>query len=95
MTWEDIERRACGPKDIDPEQLKKISTFHSDEPKYEKWFWEMFESFTQDERRKYLKFVWGRQKIPVDCSDLEYKHEVHVYSHLGKEAFPEAHTCFF
>ena len=58
-------------------------------------FWTMFEKFTQEERSKYLKFVWGRSKLPSNLEDLTYKHEVHVYDHLGAEALPEAHTCFF
>lgn len=60
-----------------------------------KMFWEMFESFTQEERKSYLKYVWGRSKIPSDTSGLSYKHEVHIYDHMSKDSFPIAHTCFF
>lgn len=58
-------------------------------------FWEMFETFTQTERKMYLKFVWGRTKIPSDTSQLANKHQFHVYSHFADNALPEAHTCFF
>jgi len=96
LVWEELEVRACGPKEIDVEALKKITEYNtSPENRIVKMFWKMFEKFSQDERRKYLKFVWGRSKLPADTSDLQYKHEVKVYSHLNKSALPEAHTCFF
>jgi len=61
-----------------------------------KWFWEMFEGFTQDERKSYLKYVWGRSKIPTDCSNLRYRHRVDICDgHMEKNGFPIAHTCFF
>ena len=43
----------------------------------------------------YLKFAWGRAKLPVDTSNLEYKHQVCHYPDKAKDSFPEAHTCFF
>lgn len=83
LTWEDVELRACGSKDITSEALKKISSYNVDEGhRHIKMFWDMFETLTQEERRKYLKFVWGRSKLPADTSSLDYKHEVHVYDHL-------------
>jgi E3 ubiquitin-protein ligase HERC1 len=71
LTWEEVELRACGPKDINIDALKAISEYNvGADHKHIKWFWQMFENFTQMERRKYLKFVWGRSKLPVDTSDL-------------------------
>jgi len=36
----------------------------------------MFDKLDQDERKKYLKFVWGRSNLPSDTSNLEYKHKI-------------------
>lgn len=93
LTWDEVELRACGAKDIETAALKAITD--TAESKWVKMFWEMFESFTQDERRKYLKFVWGRVKLPNDTSTLQYRHEIAVRRHMGADALPEAHTCFF
>lgn len=83
LTWEDVELRACGPKDVQTEALKAVSQSNvGDDHKCIRWFWEMFEAFTQEERRKYLKFVWGRSKLPADTARLEYQHQVRVYSHI-------------
>jgi hypothetical protein len=96
LASDDVELRACGAKDVEVEALKKITSSNvGDDHRVLKWFWELFEEFNQDERRKYLKFVWGRSKIPSDTSTLRYKHDVQVYSHISPDALPQAHTCFF
>ena len=75
LNWDDIELRACGPKNIEIADLKAISDYNVDaNHKIIKWFWEMFEKFSQEERQKYLKFVWGRAKIPSDTTNLDYRH---------------------
>ena len=95
LSWDEVELRACGPKDISTEALKAITDGGDSSNKWVKMFWQMFETLTQEERRKYLKFVWGRSKLPNDTSQLEYRHQICVLSHLRKDALPEAHTCFF
>lgn len=55
----------------------------------------MFEAFTQEERKSYLKYVWGRSKIPADTSQLRYRHRLDISSYMDKLGFPIAHTCFF
>jgi E3 ubiquitin-protein ligase HERC1 len=96
LSWDDVELRACGPKNIEIADLQRISSYNvGKDHKIIKWFWEMFESFTQEERQKYLKFVWGRAKMPSDTTNLDYQHQVNVYSHMADTALPQAHTCFF
>lgn len=43
----------------------------------------------------YLKFVWGRSKIPQDVSHLSNKHRICVYDHMDPQSLPRSHTCFF
>lgn len=75
LDWEEIEKRASGG-DIETDVLKSITEYRetSEDAQLMKWFWKMFDSFTQAERKLYLKFVWGRSKIPADTSNLSYKH---------------------
>jgi E3 ubiquitin-protein ligase HERC1 len=96
LTWEELEVRACGNKDVEVDALKSISEYSVDaNHPMVVMFWKMFESLTQDERRKYLKFVWGRTKIPSDTSGLRYQHQISVYDYKPKDSLPESHTCFF
>ena len=58
-------------------------------------FWRVFESYTEEEKSDYLKFVWGRTRMPIDCDNLLYKHEVRMKPDLSVRGFPLSHTCFF
>lgn len=43
----------------------------------------------------YLKFVWGRSKIPVDTTNLAYRHRITCFRDWPENALPKSHTCFF
>ena len=96
LNWDEIEKRACGGT-IETDVLKSISEYRecSEDQNIIKWFWKMFDAFTQEERKAYLKFVWGRSKIPIDTSNLYYKHRITLYNDWADNALPKAHTCFF
>lgn len=51
--------------------------------------------FTEEERQAYLKFVWGRTRLPVELSTISYKHEIRLMSRLSVASLPLSHTCFF
>ena len=56
-------------------------------------FWRVFESFSQENRSLYLKFVWGRTRLPIGvCTQ---KHKVKVMTQWIATALPQSHTCFF
>ena len=98
LNWMAIEKRICGDKVIDIDRLKSITKFpncQNDHPIVER-FWRVFESFDDEERSLYLKFVWGRTRLPIAGLDsLSYKHEVRLMTDMNKTSFPLAHTCFF
>lgn len=91
-----MDIRATGEKTIETERLKSITTFNvSADHAIVQRFWNAFERMSQEERSAYLKFVWGRNRLPVSLADLSYKHEVRLYSNLSNAGFPQSHTCFF
>lgn len=53
------------------------------------------ERMTDDERASYLKFVWGRNRLPASLENLSYKHKIDLCMSFSNQAFPQAHTCFF
>lgn len=97
MDWQQIEIRCCGEKEINVERLKSITSY----PYCEKdhrivgRFWRTFDRFNEEEKQLYLKFVWGRSRLPIDLTGLQYKHEVRLMEGMNDRAFPNAHTCFF
>lgn len=54
----------------------------------------MFEEFSQENRRDYLKFCWGRSKLPFDTANCQ-KHKIELFSSRDPRSFPKSHTCFF
>ena len=42
------------------------------------WFWEILEEFDDDMRSKYLKFVWGRSRLPHGV--ILDKHNFAIYN---------------
>lgn len=97
LTWDELESRACGDKGVDIVKLKSITTYSccSEEHEHIQRFWRVFESFNDEERMLYLKFVWGRSRLPYDCENLRDRHELYLEDYKGDKDFPEAHTCFF
>jgi len=97
LTPEAIEIRACGAKEIDIDRLKSITSYPNCGSDHEivGRFWRVFEGFTHEQRSAYLKFVWGRNRLPVDLTRLSHKHEVRLHKDMSVDAFPIAHTCFF
>ena len=54
------------------------------------------EEFTNEERGKYLRFVWGRSVLPSSPKSWERKHRINWLLRDKPDDFlPMAHTCFF
>lgn len=90
LTPEAIEVRACGAKEICMDRLKSVTVYPncgSDHAIVGR-FWRVFEGWTHEERSSYLKFVWGRNRLPVDISNLSRKHEVRLTTSMSNTGFP-------
>jgi len=54
--------------------------------------------FSPVERQLYLRFVWGRSRLPLTSKDFTQKHTIEIMRQTQTEAdkmLPVAHTCFF
>lgn len=96
LNWDEIEKRASGGE-VETDVLKSITEYRncSEDNTVIKWFWKMFDSFDQEERKLYLKFAWGRSKIPLDVSNLYHKHKICLFTQWNPNSLPKAHTCYF
>ena len=45
-----------------------------------KMFWEVLESFSQADRRLFLRFAWGRERLPLE-SEYTIDHDMKVSVH--------------
>lgn len=62
----------CGSPDIPLHLLKSVATYKGVEPTSAliQWFWEVMESFSNTERSLFLRFVWGRTRLPRTIADF-------------------------
>jgi len=59
-----------------------------------KFFWQFIEALTIEEKYEYLKFVWGRTRLPRNDEEFKKKHAINHHS-VDENSLPIAHTCFF
>ena len=72
FTGPEIETMVCGSHDIPIDLLKSVTTYKGIEPHAPlvRWFWEVMESFNRNERSLFLRFVWGRTRLPRTTADF-------------------------
>lgn len=95
LTFKELELEVCGQPEIDIELLKANTTYTgcSMTDPHIKYFWAVLEKFSQLERAQFLRFSWGRSRLPPPSKfkdKLRIESAQHDISHL-----PIAHTCFF
>ena len=72
FTGPELETMVCGSPDIPLDLLKSVVTYKgvdSNAPLV-RWFWETLESFSNAERSLFLRFVWGRTRLPRTIADF-------------------------
>lgn len=67
LRWSDLEKRVCGTALIDVALLYSATEYdgYSESDDVVRWFWEILTEFSQEQRKAYLKFVWGRSRLPL------------------------------
>lgn len=62
----------CGSPDIPLHLLKSVATYKGTEPgaPLVQWFWEVMETLSTSERSLFLRFVWGRTRLPRTIADF-------------------------
>ncbi|KAK6172413.1 hypothetical protein SNE40_016067 [Patella caerulea] len=100
FTGFELETMVCGSPDIPLTLLKAVSTYKGIESNAPliAWFWETMEEFTNAERSLFLRFVWGRTRLPRTIAD--FRGRDFVLQVLDKynppdHFLPESYTCFF
>ncbi|XP_063970630.1 E3 ubiquitin-protein ligase HERC2-like [Lytechinus pictus] len=100
FTGSELETMVCGSPDIPLDLLKSVATYKGIDATAPlvTWFWEIMEDFTNNERSLFLRFVWGRTRLPRTIAD--FRGRDFVLQVLDKynppdHFLPESYTCFF
>lgn len=90
----------CGSPEIPLSLLKSVATYKGIDATSSlvQWFWEVMEEFSNQERSLFLRFVWGRTRLPRTIAD--FRGRDFVLQVLDKynppdHFLPESYTCFF
>ena len=97
LTPNDLEEYICGAPTLDLQLLRERTIYDQCEPDSPIIlnFWKALESFTEEEKSKYLRFVSGRCKLP-DPRNIIILHKITMIR--GKDPdkkMPTSSTCYF
>ena len=97
LTPQDLEEYICGKPHLDIQLLRertRYEGYESDSPIIIN-FWKALESFNEEEKSKYLRFVSGRSRLP-DPKDICFEHKIQAYMHITPDKrMPTSSTCYF
>ncbi len=95
---EDLEKLVCGSPEIDLTLLKSCTEYRScrSDSKHVQYFWQAMESFSTEERQAFIRFVWGRSRLPLTAGGFSSQFRIQGFDQSPADSyFPVAHTCFF
>lgn len=99
LSWRELERKVCGSPEVDINMLRRFTKYSGWEPNSPcmQYLWRALESFTQEQRRAYLRFVTGRSRVPPPEEFENSRIEIQRFGHGGGNIdsyLPVSHTCF-
>ena len=66
-TWNQLENEVCGVSELNVERLKTHTSWPAGlDASVEKIFWEVLHSFDAKQSANFLRFCWGRTRLPQD-----------------------------
>ena len=94
LSPEELELIICGTQVLDFNELKRVCKYeeYNENDETIKYFWEVVLNFSEDEKKRFLSFVTGCDRAPIDgLGSLPI-----TISNGGSdvEQLPSAHTCF-
>lgn len=101
FTPRDVEFMICGAPEIDIDYLRTHTDYaapFSASDAYIESFWSVLASWDHGDRRKLIRFVWGRNRLPLKSSDWSQRFRIqpiHSRSSSQDGLLPVSHTCFF
>lgn len=97
-SWRDLELRVCGNPKIDVKVLRRHTRYDgvNESDEHVQYLWQALESFSQQDLQRFLRFVWGRSRLPPEGSKLWREgFKIASGSDISRNGLPRAHTCFF
>lgn len=74
ISWSDLELKVVGNEEVDIDRLKEMTQYKNCNASHDvvKRFWKVLQSFDNEDRKRYLRFVWARMRLPQrEETDIE------------------------
>ena len=68
LTWRELDAAVGGKPEINVDLLQKNTEYegyHADDPAIKR-FWAVLRSLSNEEKSLFIKFVWGRSRLPIE-----------------------------
>lgn len=97
LTGEELRDTMCGNPEVDVGLLKQVVEYegYTAADKVIEYFWETLQEMTNDERKRFLQFVWARNRLPMRKADFDAPFKIQKDTLKTDQALPSASTCFF
>lgn len=100
LSGEELRDIMCGNPEVDVDLLKRVVEYegYTADDAVITYFWEALHEMSSDDRKKFLQFVWARNRLPMKESDFEAPFKIQRdsgNSEIPDTALPSASTCFF
>lgn len=99
FTAVELEKLVCGQAHIDIDTLRFMAVYEGYAPsdRVIQQFWQCLESFTMEERAKFLFFVSGKVRLPSNISEWDRRFKITQCpaAHRQPDKYlPISHACF-
>ncbi|KDO33609.1 hypothetical protein SPRG_19236 [Saprolegnia parasitica CBS 223.65] len=96
LTWQEMEMLTCGSPKIDIAVWRQHTRYdgYTEHDETVQLFWDVMASFSDEQRSDFVRFAWGRSRLPRGKWPQPFK----LTKKGGRDAalsLPVAHTCFF
>jgi len=100
--YQELELLMCGVPEIDVQDWRRQTVYvdMEDDSFLAEWFWDIVESFSQENRARLLQFTTGSARVPTRGFKALQRNDgvlmKFTIQAISREfsAYPRAHTCF-
>ncbi|KAL8008320.1 putative vacuolar protein sorting-associated protein [Plasmopara halstedii] len=101
LSWHELRTLVCGKASVDIALLRRRTVYgdgcHATDP-HITYFWDVLAKFSEEQKSSFLRFVWGRSRLPTHAADFTQDFKIAGLPRAVGRAdmyLPIAHTCFF
>ncbi|CAH0477266.1 unnamed protein product [Peronospora belbahrii] len=101
FSWHELRTLVCGKATVDIDILRR-RTIYGDgcqaTDQHIAYFWDVLTEFSNEQKSSFLRFVWGRSRLPTHAVDFTQNFKISGLPKSQGRAdmyLPIAHTCFF